>query len=67
MGKENVIGKLMYDVRDVLSNNVTSTVLKFASDRGMNKDDVLTLVNELKGDVHKAFDRGTDAVLKQVK
>ena len=57
----------MYDVRDVLSNDVTSTVLRFASDRGMDRNDVLNLVNELKGNVHKAFDKGTDAVLKQVK
>ena len=57
----------MYDVRDVLSNDVTSTVLRFALDRGMDRNDVLNLVKELKGDVHKAFDRGTDAVLKQVK
>lgn len=67
MSKQSNIGKLMYDVRDVLSNDVTSTVLRFALDRGMDRNDVLNLVKELKGDVHKAFDRGTDAVLKQVK
>jgi len=67
VSKQSNIGKLMYDVRDVLSNDVTSTVLRFALDRGMDRNDVLNLVKELKGDVHKAFDRGTDAVLKQVK
>ena len=67
MGKQNDIGRLLYDVRDVLSNNVTLTIMRFAETTGMNKNDALTLINELKGNVHTAFDRGTDAVLKQVK
>ena len=67
MSTQTTVGKILYDVRDVLYNDVTSTILKFASTNDIDRDVAVKLAHEIKGGVHKAFERGTDQVLKHVK
>jgi len=64
MSVQSDVGKTLYDLRDLVSNDLTKAVMTFARENELSDGQLKSLVTLLKGTTHQTFERGVDAVLK---
>jgi hypothetical protein len=66
MSLQNEIGRIFLDVRDVAVGSLTqSVVIKNKENNwSLSEDHLRDLVEVIKTDLFKSFDRGTDVLLK---
>ena len=68
MSNQSKVGRVLIDVRDVCASRLTQKLVESNSSMSLNlsADQIKDLSSQLKSELHKCFDRGIDAVIKEL-
>ena len=71
MSLETKVGRFMYDLRDVLSSEILSTVISESSNTEssfeLSDSQLRVLQSLISKSVRSCFDKSTDALIKEIK